>query len=58
MDELESFVKFIKEKFNENEIKIARFIHETDLLTYNMQIEQVKEGDRFVDKSTNVLELS
>ena len=58
MDELESFVKFIKEKFNDNEIKMARFIHETDLLTYNMQVEPVKEGDRFVDKSTNVLELS
>lgn len=58
MDELESFVKFIKEKFSENEIKMARFINETDLLTYTMLTEKVKEGDRFVDKPTNVLELS
>ena len=58
MDELESFVRFIKEKFSENEIKMARFIHETDLLTYTMLTEKVKEGDKFVDKPTNVLELS
>ena len=58
MDELESFVKFIKEKFSENEIKMARFINETDLLTYTMLTEKVKEGDKLVDKPTNVLELS
>ncbi|MBR3614816.1 MAG: AAA family ATPase [Clostridia bacterium] len=58
MDELESFVKFIKEKFSENEIKMARFIHETDLLTYTMLTDKVKEGDRIVEKPTNVLELS
>ena len=48
MDELESFVKFIKEKFSDNEIKMARFINETDLLAYTMQTEKVKEGDKFV----------
>ena len=58
MDELESFVKFIKDKFTDNEIKMARFINETDLLTYTMLTEKVKEGDKFVDKPTNVLELS
>ncbi len=58
MDELESFVKFIKEKFCDNEIKMARFINETDLLTYTMLTEKVKEGDKFVDKPTNVLDLS
>ena len=58
MDELESFVKFIKDKFTDNEIKMARLINETDLLTYTMLTEKVKEGDKFVDKPTNVLELS
>ena len=53
MDETESFVKFIREKFNENEIKMAKFIYETDLLSYTMNTERVKEGDKIVDKPTN-----
>ena len=58
MDETENFVKFIKEKFSETEIKMARFIYETDLLTYTMNTEKVKEGEKIVDKPTNILELS
>ena len=58
MDETESFVNFIKGKFSENEIKMARFVHETDLLSYTMPMEKVKEGDKTVEKPTNVLELS
>lgn len=58
MDETENFVKFMKEKFNGNELFLARFIHETDLLTYNMLTEKVKENDKVVDKPTNVLEMS
>lgn len=58
MEETQNFVNFIKEKFNENEIKMAKFIYETDLLTYTMLTEKVKEGENIIDKPTNVLELS
>ena len=58
MDETENFVNFIKEKFTQNEIKMAKFINETELLGYTMTTEKVKEGDKFVDKPTNILELS
>lgn len=37
MDETQNFVNFIKEKFTENELRIIKFIYETDLLTYSMQ---------------------
>jgi SpoVK/Ycf46/Vps4 family AAA+-type ATPase len=58
MDETENFVKYIKEKFAENEIQMARFIHETDLLSYIMLTEKIRENDKIVEKPTNVLELS
>ena len=58
MDETENFVNFIKGKFTEAEIKMAKFIDETDLLSYTMTTEKVKEGDKLVEKPTNVLELS
>lgn len=58
MDETENFVRFIKEKFNYNEIRMAYFIYVTDLLSYNMINEKIREGDKVVEKPTNVLELS
>ena len=58
MDETENFVRFMKEKFNGNELFLARFIYETDLLAYNMLTEKVKENDKIIDKPTNVLEMS
>ncbi len=58
MDETENFVKFIKEKFADNEIMMARFILEADLLSYNMIMEKVRENDKIVDKPTNILDMS
>lgn len=58
MDETENFVKFMKDKFNENELKLAKFVYETDLLSYNMMTEKVKENDKIVEKPTNILEMS
>lgn len=58
MEETQNFVNFIKGKFTENEIRMAKFIYETDLLTYTMITEKVKEEDKVVEKPTNVLELS
>lgn len=58
MDETENFVKFIKEKFADNEIMMAKFILEADLLSYNMIMEKVRENDKIVDKPTNILDMS
>lgn len=58
MDETENFVKFIKEKFSYNEIRMAKFINDTDLLTYTMLTEKAKDGDKVIDKPTNIIELS
>ena len=58
MDETENFVRFIKEKFSYNEIRMAKFINDTDLLSYTMLTEKAKEGDKIIDKPTNVIELS
>lgn len=58
MDETENFVKFIKEKFAYNEIMMAKFILEADLLSYNMITEKVKENDKIVEKPTNILDMS
>ena len=58
MDETENFVKFIKEKFSDNEIMMAKFILEADLLSYNMITEKVKENDKIVEKPTNILDMA
>ena len=58
MDEAENFINFIKDKFKPNEIQMAYFIHITNLLSYSMIVERVKEKDKVVEKPTNILELS
>lgn len=58
MDETEEFVKFIKEKFSIEEIRLAKFINDTGLLTYSMMTEKTIENGKEIDKPTNVLELS
>ena len=59
MDEqMDNFVKFIRESFSINDIKVAKFIYELNLLSYNMITEKVREGDKIVEKPTNIIELS
>lgn len=58
MDETENFVKFIKEKFSDSEIMMAKFINQADLLAYNMITEKVKENDKLVEKPTDILDMS
>ena len=58
MDETENFIKYIKDRFSDSEIKLAKFVLETDLLFYTMINEKVIEDDKPIDKPTNVLELS
>lgn len=58
MNEIEEFVKYIKENFNIEEIKLAKYIHDTGLLTYSMMTEKTIENGKEVEKPTNMLELS
>ena len=59
MDEqMENFVNFIKESFSIDDIKIAKFIYELNLLSYSMITEKTREGEQIVDKPTNIIELS
>ena len=58
MDETEKFVNFIKEKFSKKDIRFAKFIFDTELLTYSMITEKVVENGKEINKPTNVLELS
>lgn len=58
MDETEQFVKYIKEQFDIKEIRLAKFINDTGLLTYSMITEKIVENGKEIDKPTNILELS
>ena len=57
-EQMDSFVKFIKESFSDDDIKVAKFIYELNLLSYSMITEKVREGEKIVEKPTNILELS
>ena len=50
--------KFIKDKFSANEIKMAKFIFETDLLSYSMLTEKSKEGDLWEEISQYIPEFN
>lgn len=58
MEETEEFVKYIKEKFSIEEIRLAKFINDAALLTYTMGTEKVTENGKEVDRPTNILEMS
>ena len=58
MDETEKFVNYIKGKFSEKEIKFAKFIFDTELLTYTMLNDKIIENGKEEIKPTNILELS
>ena len=55
MDETENFIKYVRDRFSDSEIKLAKFVLETDLLFYTMINEKVIEDDKPVDKPTNIL---
>ena len=58
MDETENFVNFIKERFDVNEIKLAKFVYDMDLLSYTMLADKVREDNKEIDRPSNILELS
>ena len=58
MDETDNFVNFIREKYTKEELWLSKFIQVTDILSYQMVMDKIKENDKFIEKPTNILELS
>jgi len=58
MEEVYNFINFLKGKFSRHELLFAKFVYDTDILSYTMLTDRVREGDKFVDKPNNILELS
>ena len=56
---MEELIEYIRKTFDEPTLKIVNFIELTNLLSSDMKLDQVKEGDKFVNKpSPNIIELS
>ena len=56
---MEELVEYLLKNFDQSTIKIINFMEKTNLLTWNMKSEQIKEGDKVVNKpSPNIVETS
>lgn len=56
---MEELVEYLLKNFDESTLKVINFMQKTNLLTWNMKSEQVKDGDKFINRpSPNVVETS
>ena len=56
---MEELIDYIRKTFDETTIKIINFMEQSRILVSEMRMEQVKEGDKLVNKpSSNVIEFS
>ncbi len=56
---MEDLIQYVRSTFDEKTLKIVNFIERANLLISEMKVDQVKEGDKFVNKqSPNIIELS
>ena len=56
---MEELVEYLLKNFDESTIKIINFMQKTNLLTWNMKVDQVKDGDKVINKSSpNIIETS
>jgi len=56
---MEELIQYIRKTFDEPTLKIVNFLERANILVSEMKKEQVKEGDRIVEKpSPNIIELS
>ena len=56
---MEELVEYLLKNFDESTLKVINFMQKTNLLTWNMKAEQVKDGDKFITKpSPNIVETS
>lgn len=58
MEEVENIVRYIKDNFDKDLLKVADFIERANVLSSTMKIEKVKQEDKIIDKKTNILETS
>lgn len=58
MSEIDNLIDYIRINTDENTLKIIDFIERANVLTYNMKTDRIKDGDRIIEKPTNVLESS
>ena len=58
MEDIVTLVRYLKDNFTDSELRMARYIFETDLLTYNLPTNKVKPGESDTLKVGNVLEMS
>ena len=53
---MEELVEYLQKNFDESTLKVINFMQRTSLLTWNMKVDQVKEGDKMISKpSPNIL---
>lgn len=56
---MEELVEYLQKNFDESTLKVINFMQRTSLLTWNMKVDQVKEGDKMISKpSPNIVETS
>ena len=56
---MEELVEYLLKNFDQSMLKVINFMQKSNLLTWNMKVEQVKEGDKFITKpSPNIVETS
>ncbi|MBR2289266.1 MAG: AAA family ATPase [Clostridia bacterium] len=56
---MEELIQYVKKTFDEPTLKIVNFLERANILVSEMKMDQVKEGDRIVNKpSPNMIELS
>lgn len=58
MGDIDNLVDYIRTNTDEETLKIIDFIERANILTYSMKLDRVKEGDKVVEKPTNILEAS
>ena len=56
---MEELIQYIRKTFDEPTLKIVNFMERANLLVSEMKMDQVKDGDRMVNKpSPNIIELA
>jgi len=60
VEDLVALSRYLKDNYTDAELRMARYIFETDLLTYSVPLNKGKPGDvdSNISKASNVLELS
>lgn len=56
---MEELIDYVRKTFDDKTLKIVYFIERSNLLVSEMKVDQIKEGDRIINKiSPNIIELS